>query len=248
MVEEYIFTPIKSEHNLVHRVVEELQRLIFEGELKPDTHLPSQTVLALRMGVSRTVIREATGILVTKGLLESKHGVGTIVREIKTSKIIEPLDILLKTKGITLDDLYQVRSIIEIEIAGLAAKEANDIDLAELHNIVDKMMQINSDSFEYIIADDEFHRTLAKMSRNPLLVMLSDSIRDLMHEVRLAVSSHPELTAIAKADHSSILECVKAKDIIEARRAMKTHLDNARRIQEIVLSEKESAQGQGQSS
>lgn len=235
MTDELVFTTVRNSQSLVQRVTDELQRLIIQGELKPGTRLPSQIELATRLGVSRTVIREAVGILVTKGLLESKHGIGTTVCQINQNQIVAPLDMLLKTKGITTDDLFQVRSIIEVEIAGLAAQSACDDDIAKLRTIVSEMKTISRDSIEYVRIDDDFHRTLAKMSGNPLLVVLSDSIRDLMQEIRLAVSGHPDLTDITTPDHIRILERVSAKDVIGAQQAMMTHLDNARRIQEGVL-------------
>lgn len=230
------FLAIGSKESLVHRVAREIQSLIIDGRIKPGTQLPSQKDLADQMQVSRTVIREAIGVLVTKGLLETKHGVGTIVCEITRNQIVEPLDILLQTMGITLDDLHQVRSILEIEIAELAAKKANEKDIEVLRGLVDKMSSVGEDPHAYAQVDNEFHQVLARMSTNPLLLVLSDSIRDLMHEIRLAVSSYPDLVKITIPDHTKILECVERRDEDGASQAMKLHLINARRIQETVLS------------
>jgi GntR family transcriptional repressor for pyruvate dehydrogenase complex len=235
--EELVFTSVKTSQSLVKRVVDELQGMIVDGELKPGMHLPSQNELAKRLGVSRTVIREAVGILVTKGLLESKHGVGMIVCKIDQAQIVAPLVMLLKTKGITIDDLFQVRSIIEVEIAGLAAKSAKPPDIIELRSIVDEMATISQNPLEYVRLDDKFHRMLASMSENPLLVVLSDSIRDILQEIRLAVSGHPDLAAITRPDHVRILEGIVDRDIDGARKAMLAHLENAKKIQENILNE-----------
>ena len=107
-----------SKQRLVDRVVADIQDLIIQGKLAVGAKLPPERELAELFGVSRTVIREAVRILVTKGLLESKHGIGTMVRQGTRDQLVEPLGWLLQRNDVTLDDLHEVRTILEVEIAG----------------------------------------------------------------------------------------------------------------------------------
>ncbi|MBI4790056.1 MAG: FadR family transcriptional regulator [Chloroflexi bacterium] len=229
------FSLVREKGRLVDRVVDEIQEFILGGRLEPGTKLPPERDLAVQMGVSRTVIRDAVHVLVTKGLLESKQGIGTIVHQITPDHMVEPLSILIQTQSISLDHLHQVRSILEVENAGLAAQQAQMKDIQRLEQIVSTMDQVVHDPHAYAGADAQFHRAVAVLSGNPLLVLLLDSIRDLMQEVRVAVAKLPDLSKTVAPDHNRILERIKARDTEGARAEMARHLDHARKLQDQVF-------------
>jgi len=233
------FPKIGAKDRLVDRVVDELQSMIVGGQLKPGTKLPPERELADQLGVSRTVTREAVRILDAKGLVETKRGVGTTVRRITKDQVVEPLSILLESQegGIAIEHLHHVRRMLEIEIAGTAALQATEEDLSVLQEALNRLELAQDDPKAYAGADDEFHQTLARTTHNPLLRILLDSIRDLMHEVRLRVQRHPNLIEQTMSDHRQIFDRVIARDPDAARRAMETHLEHARQIQEEIVRE-----------
>lgn len=237
MDSEAMFRNVGVQGGLVDRVVTEIQRVIVSGRLEPGMKLLPERELADELGVSRTVIREAVRILVAKGLLETKPGVGTIVRQVTSDQIVEPLSLLLQTqkRGVSIDHLHQVRRMLEIEIAGLAALQATTEDIAELREVLVEMESVTDIPEAFAARDADFHRGLAKTTHNPLLIILLDSIRDLMQEVRLLVTRHPALREKVTPDHQRILECVAAKDQEGARQAMEEHLEHARWFQEELL-------------
>jgi GntR family transcriptional regulator, transcriptional repressor for pyruvate dehydrogenase complex len=232
---ETMFQSVAQEGRLVDRVASEIQRLIVDGQLQAGVRLPSEMELAAQLAVSRTVIREAVHTLMAKGLLETRPGVGTTVREVTRDQVVEPLGHLLRVHNASLDHLYQVRAILEVEIAALAATQATPDDISELRQIM-AGMESASDNPERVAASDaEFHRWLAQITRNPLLIILLDSIRDLMQEVRLRVSTYPDVVQTIIPDHRLILECVIANDAAGARSAMRNHVEHARTIQQSVF-------------
>lgn len=95
--------------------------------------------------------------------------------------------------------------------------------------------------------DAEFHRRLAATTRNALLVVLLDSIRDLLQEVRLRVHGYPDLPGQVIPGHRKILERLIAKDPAGARQAMREHLERARHIQRAVLTESDNIDRDDQS-
>lgn len=229
-----IFTTIDSKERLVDRVVQQITRLILDRQLEPGTKLPAEIKLAESIGVSRTVVREAIQILIAKGLVETRHGVGTIVRAAGTAQLTEQLSMMLRMKGLTLDHLHQVRSMLEVEIAGIAAAQASAAEISELGKLVERMEALANDPLAYAEMDGEFHHYLARISHNPLLVTLLDSVGDLLRQVRLSVSQYPQLFLKAVPDHRRIMERVKARDVSGARRIMREHLEHAREIQQAV--------------
>ena len=233
---EGLFRSVAPEGRLVDRVVNQIQRLIVDGYLRVGTRLPSEMELAAQLGVSRTVIREAVRILTAKGLLETRPGVGSVVRQMTRDQVVEPLGHLLRAHNVTLDELHEVRGILEVEIAGLAARQADAEDITKLRQAMEAMTRATNDAEALAAHDAEFHRALAQATHNPLLVILLDSIRDLMQEVRLRVSSYPGIAEVIVPDHYRVLECVAAGDEEGARRAMREHIDHARDFQRAVFS------------
>jgi GntR family transcriptional repressor for pyruvate dehydrogenase complex len=237
MSSETLFRAVAVEGRLVDRVAAEIQRLIVDGQLPAGMRLPSEMELAGQLAVSRTVIREAVHTLMAKGLLETRPGVGTIVREVTRNHVVEPLGHFLRAQNASLDHLSQVRAVLEVEIAALAATQATPEDIVELQQSVVGMEAAAGNAEALAAHDADFHQVLAKITRNPLLIVLLDAIRDLMQEVRLRVSGYPMVADTIIPDHHRILERVMAKDPEGARQAMREHIQHARSIQIAVFEE-----------
>ena len=237
-----IFRTIGYKDRLVDRVVEEIQQMIIDKKLEPGMKLPPEREFAEQMGVSRTVVREAVQILDTKGLLQVKHGVGTLVREMGSAQINEPITMLFQTRGITLENLHQVRTILEVEIAGIAANNASSEEIVQLEEVLSNLEKSMNNSVEFALGDTAFHHSLVNICHNPLLIMVLDSVGGLMQEVRLSISNYPDLFKTVMPDHREILDSIRSKDAPRARKAMRNHLENARKIQQMFLKDKESAE------
>lgn len=235
MSQNTLFQPVGSKERLVDRVVNAVEQLIVEGKLQPKTKLPPERALAEQFGVSRTVMREAVQILVTKGLLERRHGVGTRVRRLTSQQIAEPLNLLLRTRSgrdVSFTDLHQVRSILEVETAGLAAEMATEQEIARLHTIVRAMEKSANAPEPLAIHDAEFHTALAEMTHNPLLVVLLNSVRDLLQEYIRMVTPFLEPEKDVLPSHRKILKHVEAGNAKGAREAMREHLSQMRKNHE----------------
>src|SRR4051794_37145339 len=114
------FAAIAREPRLPDKVACQLQQSILAGALKPGNRLPTERELGEQFGVSRTVIREAVRSLVAKGLLEVRGGSGLRVAAIDASAVRETMGMYLRVKAeFDYGELHEVRSVMEIEIAGL---------------------------------------------------------------------------------------------------------------------------------
>lgn len=237
---DYLFRNVGSKSRLVNRVVNEIQKQILDGNLQPGTMLPPERELTEQLGVSRTALREAVRMLVTKGLLETRPGVGTTVRKLTSDQITEPLSILMSQgEGVNLDHLNQVRQILEVEIARVAAREATPDEITSLQESLGRLKLAREDLAEFNQRDAEFHLALAEATHNPFLPILLNSIRDLLGIVRERVQSYPNLGFEVFPDHEIILKHVEAKDSVAAGEAMFRHLDHARQIQKRILNDQE---------
>jgi GntR family transcriptional repressor for pyruvate dehydrogenase complex len=231
------FRVLGHKDDLVDRVVNAIEAQILDGRLTVGTKLPPERDFSDRLGVSRTVVREAVRILVTKGLLETRHGIGTTVRAVTHEDLVRPLTLFLRTSDneVSLMHLHQVRCILETETAGTAAREATPSDIEDLRTIVGEMDASSDDRQRFAEKDAEFHRRLGQSTHNPLISLLLDSIHDLVFEVFQMVAHQPGLVEQVMAGHRKILAKVAAKDFNGARKAMGDHLSAALAIQIALL-------------
>ena len=231
-----MFRTVGAKDRLVDRVVDEIQHQIMAGQFTPGMMLPPERKLCEQLGVSRTALREAVRMLVSRGLLETRPGVGTIVKAVTSDHVRQPLAMILTQSGsINLDHLNQVRQILEVEIIQLAAKEATDKEVQLLKSLYQRMEGAAEKPREYSILDGDFHRALAEITHNPFLVVLLEAIRDAMESVRILVFNHPGLIATVNEDHRKMIELIETHDSRAAGKAMHAHLEHARRIQTEAL-------------
>jgi DNA-binding FadR family transcriptional regulator len=234
-----MFKNVGTNDRLVDRIANEIQSVIATRQLSPGTKLPPERELCEQMGVSRTALREAVRMLVSRGLLEIRPGSGTTVRKITSDQISEPLAMLIRThdETITPDHMHDVRSILEVAIVKMAAENATETDIAELKAIIEQMEKPRIRPADFAEKDAELHRRIAGASHNALLVVLLDSIRDVMQGIRSRVHRYSSLAQIVNPDHRRIVERIAARDPEGAAAAMHDHLEHARAVQEEVLKE-----------
>src|SRR6266853_1844256 len=214
---------------LYEQIVQQIEESILKGVLKPGDQLPAERELAQRFGVSRTAVREAVKALREKGLVEAYSGRGTFITDGTSQAVRQSLDLMVKIgqpEGSTY--LAEVRSILEPEIAALAAMRVQDPELATMREAVAVMDKAGQDPDAYIEADLDFHLALAEAAANPLILSLIDSIVGLLREQRLRifkVSGGPER---GQVHHKRILDAMERRDAEKAREAMKAHLEQVR--------------------
>jgi GntR family transcriptional regulator, transcriptional repressor for pyruvate dehydrogenase complex len=191
--------------------------LIERGELRVGDKLPSEHDLARAFGVSRPIVREGLGALRAAGILESRSGSGTYVRSTRPGR--RGLQILGRYAP---EDLYEVRVHLEIPGAGLAAQRRTAGQLAALSEIVARH-RVRTAPDEWIEDDLAFHVLLAEATGNELQARLVRDIRELQHEMNVAVARVTELEAPLQ-EHLAILRAVERRDAQAAEAAMAAHL------------------------
>lgn len=214
---------------LYEQIVQQIEESILKGSLKAGDQLPAERELAIRFGVSRTAVREAVKALREKGLVEAYSGRGTFITDGTSQAVRQSFDLMVKIgqpEGST--DLAEVRSILEPEIAALAAERGEESDRATLREAVAVMDRSLKDADAYIEADLDFHLALAEAAANPLILSLIDSIVGLLREQRLRIFQVEGGPQRGQIHHKRILEAMEKRDAKMARDAMKAHLEQVR--------------------
>jgi GntR family transcriptional regulator, transcriptional repressor for pyruvate dehydrogenase complex len=216
-----------AQSRLYEQIVEQIERSILDGQLKPGDQLPPERELADRFGVSRTAVREAMKALREKGLVESQHGRGTFVTDSTSRVIRHSLDRMMTMKlnqPEVAAHLIEVRELLEPEIAARAASRADERDVAAMRDAYAAMERAGADAEAFIEADLDFHLALAEAARNPLILALIDSIVALLREHRLRIFFVHGGPQRGQFHHRNILDAVARHDPDAARQAMNAHL------------------------
>lgn len=201
-----------------------LSERILSGEFPEKTLLPTERELCQTMGVSRTVIREAIQFLENRGLVRVERGRGIIVREAHTGPISETLKLVLRRRGNVLQDLAEVRKVLEVSIAGMAAERRTEANLAGMEHALDTMRQKPGEPEGYVDADMAFHAEIARASQNYAVLVLLEPLTDLLRESRLKSFSGARMVKLRARQHEEIYQCILAQDPAGAREAMGRHL------------------------
>jgi DNA-binding FadR family transcriptional regulator len=223
-----MYTPIARTKVFEH-IVAQIEQRILSGELRHGDRLGSERELAEKFGASRTAVREALKTLAQKGLVDMRPGRGTMVIDGTSRAMRHSLHLMMRVEQVQNPvNLVEVREILEPEIAVLAATRATPEDIAALRDAVAEMDRALDDADAYIAADNDFHRTLAGATRNPLILALMDSIVDLLSEQRKLIFSVAGGPQRGQVHHKGLLDMVARRDAEGARVRMRAHMRQVR--------------------
>jgi GntR family galactonate operon transcriptional repressor len=204
------------------QVVDNLGQSIVAGRLAPGEVI-DLAALELRLGASRSVVREAVRVLADKGLVDARPKRGTVVLGRESWSLLDP-DLLRwqyesRTDTAFLANLAEVRSIIEPAAAGLAAVRGTDEDLAVMRAALAEMEDPAAGPEAIVLADLAFHRGLLLATHNDLLqrmeLVIQTALRsrdELVHQSEGVENSAPA--------HRTVLEAVEIGDMPAAKTAM----------------------------
>jgi GntR family transcriptional regulator, transcriptional repressor for pyruvate dehydrogenase complex len=210
---------------ITDQVAEQLRQLINSGEYKPGDRIPSERDLAVRLGVGRPAVREALRELKAQGLLVVGRGAqGTNVANLPSPSFAGPMSSLLGAGAERMAELMEIRSAVEIEAAGLAARRAT---MEDLHHL----SILSAGPGRLLSADDDvaFHAAIAAATHNPLFERVIREPVDLLHDHMAAILnayySEPGGGIALTQQHEAIRRAIRAGDELKARLAMRQHLD-----------------------
>jgi GntR family transcriptional repressor for pyruvate dehydrogenase complex len=222
-----LFTQVAREPRLSDKVADLMLESIMSRKLKVGDRLPSERELGEQFGVSRTVVREAVRALAAKGVIEVRSGSGLRVAAVDADSVRESISLFLRGGPLDFQRVHEVRAVLEVHIAGLAAERATPSDIARLQDSHDRMAAAVDDIEDAARDDLEFHRSIAMATHNDLFLLLLDSIASWLMEImreNLGSGSSP----MALEQHRRILDSIVARDAEGARLAMATHLEDVR--------------------
>jgi DNA-binding FadR family transcriptional regulator len=210
------------------QVAAHLTRRIVNGDID-DAQAPSELDISQEFGVSRVVARETLKILASLDIVDVAQGRRVVVRPRAEWDYLSPLLIEwlpTETVGELLQELYQMRALLEPELAAMAAASITDETLDRLRGELDRMAALEGDPDAYLEVDHEFHMEICRAADNRILDRIMYSARWLGTASRRVTNEAPAGLRRATAQHTEIYEALVARDPSGARAAMRGHLSN----------------------
>jgi len=218
---------MSQSQRLSDRIADEILTMItLESRFRPGEQLPNENEFAEQLQVSRTTLREAIRILVAHGVIETKRGRGTFVRE--DFQIDERTSLTsLVDEQIDVKDLYEIRLIFEPEAAYYATLRASDQEIERIvsyGNLIEEKIRNQEDRTE---AEQNFHKAIANATHNKFMDKLMPVIYQGINQgVKLSRLKQSVLEHTVH-DHQLIMDFMQARNAEGAKSAMKIHILHA---------------------
>ena len=197
---------------------------LIRGVWDEGAKIPAERDLCQQLGVGRASLREALKALEIMGMIETRLGDGTYV--CKRSEFFSRPLLWAIASGSEADvkELIEARMLIEVELAGLAAERAGQQNVAELSELLDRMIKAKRNPHDFVQADVEFHLAIARAASNSILLNALQLIRNLLQQWILSAVASKGVPEKACAQHKRLLTAIKSGDSMSARKEMRKHL------------------------
>jgi len=216
-----------SKQKLAHSVIEEIIRMIQDGDLKEGDKLPNQHVFSAQLGVSRTVLREALLTLTQLGVIEQRPKVGTVIKDLAPALYADQLTPTGLADSQAFSEVIEARRFIEVGAVELAVKTATEDQIKEMERLVDEMIEYVKKGAidQYTERNVAFHFMIAKASNNRFMVPLLATVRGFMEQwMHESVSLIPGLLERSAESHRLIYEAIRDRDRATAVKRMEEHI------------------------
>jgi DNA-binding FadR family transcriptional regulator len=220
-----VFEPIPK-RRVFEEIADQIKRRIHDGRLEPGDKLPGERDLAVQFGVGRMMVREALRTLEASGFIEIRKGSegGAFIREFNTSAATRSLTSLFHFGRLTIADLTEARVWLEQVVVEQAARRRTDEDIEALEENIRQSELLVREGHLPRKVNLDFHLLLAVAAKNPLFVILIQSLMDVLKNVLEEL--HPDMNYIANVSnyHRDIYEAVRDQDPVRAKEAILKHL------------------------
>ena len=226
------YKSVKS-NKVSENIVEQIRKAIFEGRLKPGDKLPSEKELMVNFKVSKATLREAMRSLEVLGFLEIRKGAsgGGIVTEVDMKKARDSFINFLHFKNLSLQDLSEIRLLLEPYVAEKAILAITEHDLKSLKKLIEEC--------EYVLKYDmpiesrkneiEFHRIIGSVTGNPILMFILDFVENLLLDTKEILEPGKGFSKRVLNAHKRIYKALFEKDGKKAQEEMIKHVKEVER-------------------
>lgn len=196
--------------------------------------LPSESAMAQQFGVSQRVVRDALRTLHNQGVIKTQQGKRAVVSELTPVAMEDYFKFAVQADLGSNEELLELRLLLEVRVAGLAAARATDEDIATMRALLRELKDTGTDLARRVPADLALHDAIAGASRNRFFQAILEALSQAMAEERrrggeitqAAGSTHDD----TNRQHEALVEAIAARDPDRAAEAARVIVDRARQV------------------
>jgi GntR family transcriptional regulator, transcriptional repressor for pyruvate dehydrogenase complex len=225
---------IKHDEPTTHRtmqVVNHIRSLIENGTLQPGDKIPPEREFSRQLKISRASLRTGIGYLAAMGVMKIRHGVGTFVADGPPEFGKASLGMMGALHGFQTWQMFEARTILESNIAALAAERGKDEHHAAMAEEVAEMFAAMNSPSDFLIHDLLFHRIISQASGNPILASVIETITSALYDKRRKTVERSTDMRESAEMHREIYRAIRSRKSNDARRLMEEHLRMAQAAQ-----------------
>lgn len=218
-----------NKDNVTNLLIVRFQQMLSDGVLTPGAKLPPERELAAHFKVARSSLRQALKVLEMMGVITQKIGDGSYLNPDASSVLRVPMEFLFLLDDTTIEELAELRFIIEPALAAKAAERATSCDIKLLRQSILDLENSEGDRVKMVSSDLLFHRTIFQASGNRLTGRLFHTIHRAMLDMITTTSQMVDLEHTV-AFHKPILKAIERRDPELASRLMREHIEDATKL------------------
>ncbi|MBP2640478.1 MAG: transcriptional regulator [Firmicutes bacterium] len=226
-----LLTP-KPNKSSADYVVTNIKELLLTKKILPGEKLPSEMELTRLLSVSRGSVREAMKMLSALGIIEIKRGDGTYVSSNMDGKVLfDPLLFSFILTQSSINELKELRLLLEKDVIRLVVKNATDSDIQTLRDCHETMETLKNDNTKFfneelLRCELEFHQIQGRITKNRLLEKIYNFVLEYFRpSIALGIEKHAYGSLESKETHKNILEAIEKRDIIAAEKAVESSVE-----------------------
>jgi GntR family transcriptional repressor for pyruvate dehydrogenase complex len=217
---------LDNKEDLTHLLILRFQQMLSDGVLRPGIKLPPERELAAHFKVARSSLRPALKVLEIMGVIKQKVGDGSYLNRDASSVLAVPMEFLLLLDDTSIQELTELRFLMEPALAAKAAERANSDDIALLRQSIADLESSEKDRVRLVASDLLFHRAIFQASGNRLMGRLFHTIHRAMLNMMIVTSQLVDLEHTV-AFHKPILAAIEQRNAALASKLMTAHLEDA---------------------
>jgi len=217
---------LAAKGDVTHMLILRFQQLLADGVLSPGTKLPSERELAAYFKVARSSLRQALKVMEMMGVITQRVGNGSYLNGDASAVLAVPMEFLFLLDDTTVEELTELRLMIEPALAAKAAERATSSDLALLRQSIKDLKESKEDRVRLVASDLLFHRTIFNASGNRLTGRLFHTIHRGMLNMIMFTSQLVDREHTL-AFHKPILAAIEARNPALASKLMTDHVRDA---------------------
>ena len=201
-------------------IIQQIREIFISGQSNPGDRLGSEKELMDAFGVSKATLREALRVLEAMGVIEIRKGLmgGVFTAQVDMKTTLNSLQGFLKFESVSIYDITMVRYLIEPDIVGLVVSQLSDLHVRKLQEIMNESKK--TDQANPQVKGVSFHRYLARMTQNPMLILIMDFIDNLLEDMKSKVELGNDFYCEMDGYHHQIVKHIMDRDVRAAQKVI----------------------------